>query len=107
MAEPILTTITVSLLASACYDILKESGKITMSYLTQKFPILSKNMELAEVLSDEIKGMDQNADSIIQQIELNEVINETLQKINSSGFKVNQTHYGSGDNVLGNKIIYK
>lgn len=102
----IITPITQSLLSSACYDLIKEGGKITLLWLKNTFPILSRDEALAEELSDQLKALKGDAQAILEQINNSKNIEECLNRINNSTkININQTHTGTGDNIARDKII--
>lgn len=101
-----ITVLTQSILSSACYELIKEGGKITFTWLKKKFPILSKNEELAEELSDQLKALKGDAQSIRDQINSDQDIATCLSKINQSiQINITQTHTGTGDNIARDKVI--
>lgn len=104
ISEIITNTIVPSVLSSCCYDLLKSTGKITLTALKNKFPKLAKNEELAEELADKLKELKGDPESIKDKIEKSKEIHDLLEKINSINY-INQTHSGNGDNIAGDKII--
>lgn len=106
MAVAATTTILPNVLSSFCYDLLKSGTKITLTALKKRFPILSENEELSEELSDKLKALTGEIESIKTQIETNQEILSLLERINNCAqININQNHYGTGDNIARDKII--
>lgn len=104
----IVESITVGLLSSIIYDIIKASGSATFG----KFKASLRERNLSEQDVDGIANLVPISDfddemserAIEKQLAKNEELLNFLSKLKiTEGNVVNQVHYGSGDNIAGDK----
>ncbi|WP_421671451.1 GapS6a family protein [Rahnella sp. EDr1-12] len=105
-----MTALTTALLARAIYDLFVKGLSFTKDGIKNKLTEFITNDEHAEILAQKLEKLGLNEDMSEKAIEkeLNNQpdIVEILKNIpETSKSTINQTHFGSGDNVGGNKII--
>jgi hypothetical protein len=105
-----MSALTTALLARGIYDLFVKGLSFTKDGIKSKLTEFITNDEHAEKLAKKIAKLDFNEDMSEKAIEkkLNNQpdIIEILKNIpETSTTTINQQHFGSGDNVGGNKII--
>jgi hypothetical protein len=104
-----MDALTVSILSSAAYDILKTGAKFTATSIKSRLKNWILEIPTAEIIAHELENLnlsDELSEKAIQRlVEENAKITGLLQKLQPAQQIVNitQNHSGSGDNVGGNK----
>jgi len=101
--------LTTALLARGIYDIFVKSLSFTKESIKKKLAKFITSEEIVEILAEKIEKLDINEDmspiAIEKKLNTQPEILEILKKIpEKPTITVNQNHYGTGDNVGGNKI---
>lgn len=101
--------VTTAIISGAVYDIFKKGMFFTKEIIKEQLSNFITNDDCVELIANKISLMDLNDDmsekAIQRKIEESADILNALAKITKiDTVLINQCHYGSGDNVGGNKI---
>ena len=102
--------ITTTILSGVIYDILKRGVFLTKDVLAnnlKKWLIDDTTLEKLTVKLQELNLNDEMSEKAIErEINSSNEIKELLSKISAHNVDINiQIHSGTGDNIIGNKII--
>lgn len=103
--------LTSTILAGIAYDLIKNGTLISLESLKNKLKGWLISDENLKILSQKINNIDNLDDlsekAISKQLEQDTTVTQILANIqqDKSANIITQTHFGSGDNVGGDKII--
>ena len=109
--------ITTGVIASTVYDLLKSGLKLSASALKERLGQWITDDIVAEAVAGELSKLDLHdglsEKAISRQLDQSQTISTLIHSINAAAAlvapstikTVNQKHSGSGDNVVGNKIV--
>lgn len=106
-----MDALTTSIIANIVCSLIIAGYKVTSEHLKSKLKgwlISDYEINLIASRVNEIEGIeDLNQKAIAKRLDKDDVIQEIIQNIKQDpSFKqVNQSHYGQGDNVAGDKVI--
>lgn len=103
-----MDALALSILTSATYDLLKTATKLTIKTIKTELRKWILDDETAEKIVSELNSLqltDQMSEKAIKERIENTNIPKLLENLQPSlqTTNITQTHYGSGDNVGGNK----
>ena len=105
-----MSALTTAILARGIYDIFSTGLSYTKEGIKKKLTEFITSDQHVEILADKLEKLSVNEDMSQKAIE--KVLNtqpdivEILQNIpEGSTTTINQAHFGTGDNVGGNKIV--
>lgn len=108
----VLESVTLGMLSSLCYDVIKHSGHYAkdkfLSSFGKKYP--AQNNEKLELLASEIEELRLNDEmsekAILKKLEASQTIRELTAQIElKTQINISQHHSGKGDNIAGDKVI--
>lgn len=105
-----MDVVTSAIVSGAVYDIFKKGLSFTKEKIKEQLLVFITNDDCVEIIAKKLAAMDLNDDmseKVIQRKieEDNDILTALDNLPKNDAAKVNQHHYGSGDNVGGNKII--
>ncbi|MDG0801448.1 GapS6a family protein [Pectobacterium polaris] len=105
-----MDTVTSAIVSGAVYDIFKKGISFTKEKIKEQLSAFITNDDCVEIIAKKLAAMDLNDDmsekAIQRKVEDDTDILTALDNLSRNDVaKINQHHYGSGDNVGGNKII--
>lgn len=102
--------LTITILSGAIYDLFKCGLSITKNELASKLKNWLIDDVTLEKITDKLQELNLNEDmsekAIEKKIDSSKELKNLLGNISASASNVNtQIHLGTGDNIIGNKII--
>ncbi|MCL2893207.1 GapS6a family protein [Brenneria tiliae] len=105
-----MDVVTSAIISGAVYDIFKKGLSFTKGKIKEKLSKFIANDDCIELIANKLVAMNLNDDmsekAIQRKIEEDTDVLTALGNLPKNEVaKINQHHYGAGDNVGGNKII--